>query len=297
LIGDSNSKDGVRTETRDEIIRHVNLSDDVYVVQITDAEDKTSLPLDIQLMMKIRIVNPYLALFAIEKWMENVTTVAGSKYRKLVAGYKFEQIASEFTSLGDDWWTEFLWHIANARGEDLERRYGVRILVSEIWKVDPATAEGRDPEIFNAQRTIFIAEKGARKTVIEAEANRVKLERTGIGEGQQIAEKAKGEAEATRTKMAAEADRIKTVFETIGSFGEAGQKIKFMETLEEMGNKEGKTVVIPIGDMSRFLNGTLGIEQQSKLFNDLASKGITADMIAQAIRNLKNPPRGGRRGH
>jgi len=55
-----------------EKIDYIIVQDDIFYTFIGGAESKDLLPMDIQLLLTIRIVNPYKALFRVQNWLEAV---------------------------------------------------------------------------------------------------------------------------------------------------------------------------------------------------------------------------------
>jgi len=225
------------------------LSDDIYLIPIKGAEDKRLLRLDIMLLIKLRIVDPRKAMYHTQKVLENVTAIAGSVYRRLVSQYTFEQIIGERNELGQSWWKLFLLEICDPVKEHFFERYGIWILSSDLWKVDVHGGDQYAGEIQRIQVLVFKAEQEKKARITEAA----------------------GKAEATRI-----------YFQSIRDHGSDGLQILFMQTLQALGTKDGK-MIIPFGDIGRFLSGTIGGDKESALFGALAAAGVTPDLIQDVM--------------
>ena len=81
--------------SHDEWLDFALLKTDLYVIEypLTEkeaAEDIDGVPLGINLVMPIRIVNPYVALFVARRWLPLITGVAKATLRAFVAKYRFK---------------------------------------------------------------------------------------------------------------------------------------------------------------------------------------------------------------
>ena len=82
--------------THGEWLDFVLLKTDLYVIEypLTEkeaAEDIDGVPLGINLVMPIRILNPYIALFMIRRWLPLITGVTKATLRAFVAKYRFKE--------------------------------------------------------------------------------------------------------------------------------------------------------------------------------------------------------------
>lgn len=232
---------------RDELqMDHMRLSDDVYEAILKGAEDNNQLRLDLQIWSKIRIVNPRLAMFRIEKWLENVKTIILTHYRQMVGGAVFADIYKEKNQYGSSWRDLLQMTISDPKGEDVERRYGVRILTIEVIDVTPT---GASPENMDAaQAAKWLAERHAEAKIAEA----------------------KGEVE-----------RVTRVFDKVLSYGEQGLAMRYFEALETAAQGAGNTILF--GSLESAVKNMLSSGTNTKLADVLVGLGLDGDKAKQLL--------------
>lgn len=162
-------------EHRNETLDYIGLFDDVYWLQVVKAEDDELVPLDVEALVVIRIVNPYKALFRVQDWLEMVLNRVKPLLRKEISDFSYEALIQDRESLGKK-----IYDKAKDLWSELEKDYGVKVLKLEVKEIDPpddlrkltlkkVTAQ-REAEVVKIQAD---AEKGRIATVFGA------LEETG----------------------------------------------------------------------------------------------------------------------
>src|SRR3989338_7200628 len=76
----------------DKTIDYILIQDDIYVTQVKEAECKDNIPLDAIILIGGRIVNPYKALFKVERWLESTANRVGADMRDLFGKKTYAQI-------------------------------------------------------------------------------------------------------------------------------------------------------------------------------------------------------------
>lgn len=197
---------------REEWLDYILLKDDVYLCKVSEAEDKNLLPLDLQIFLTIRVINPYKAKFAIQDWLETVINRMQPLIRQYVAKDTYENLLPRRQGIGEEIWN--LLKDADLIGKAEEKpeergefinRYGTEVRAIEMRQINP-------PETW---RTITLKKYEAER---EAEAT--------------IA-KAKGEMTATVTRAEGEVERLKKVYSEIQNFGDLGKLVRTLEAVEK----------------------------------------------------------------
>ena len=171
----------------------VLLKDFVYYTELKAAEDKDKVPLTFGLVITLRIVNPYKALFVVQDWLELTLNRIKPLFREFVARHSFEELLREKQAVGGE-----VWESLDLSGllSEIERDYGV--------KVKPGGIEMKDitpPEDYQKAATLqYLADR---------------------------------EKEAILVKADAEAGRIQKVFGQIRQLGDLGKLIRTLEALEK----------------------------------------------------------------
>lgn len=204
-----------------EELDYVLLMEDVYWAKISAAEDKDSLPLDIELLVTMKVVNPYKALFQVQNWSEMVMNRLKPLFREYVAGSSYQDLLKKKTEAEE----KFYQMIGTIAEEEFEN-YGVQIVENgiEIKNIDPTPVEGI-PSIREVTLRKYVAEKDRERILVEADAERQKI----------------------LTLADAEQERIKTVYGAVQDMGETGKLIRSLEMLEKSTGEGTRWVILPGG--------------------------------------------------
>jgi len=246
--------------SHDEWLDFVFLKEDMYVIEIPlveeedkleGAEDINGLPLGIQIVVPMRIVNPYVAVFRVRRWLPMISGIVESRLRRFVANFRYKEdllnmsagsdieelhkstgVAAEFRAeAGEDLWKKF-WQLleedlkeegGETGSKDTIRLYGVEINKpkSRILKINP-------PASYRKLTTLqYEAERQKERIEIEAEA---------------------------------EKERIRRVYQTIEKYGEVGKLVRALEAIEK-GPGEGGKWVIPLPGIAGIFKNVFGKEE------------------------------------
>jgi len=134
----------------EEKFDRVMLKPDVYGCLVQAAEDKDLIPLDLKLVLEMRVVNPYKALFQIQNWYEAVLNRIRPYVRDFVSIRQYAQLISQDERIGEQ--------IQEKLGEggiihSFENEYGIEIVSLELKNIDPPQdIRERTLRKFSAQR-------------------------------------------------------------------------------------------------------------------------------------------------
>lgn len=188
-----------------EWLDYALLKTDLYVIEIPlkedgGMEDVNGVPLGMSIVMPMKIVNPYEALFIIRRWLPAITGIVQARLRKFVAKYRYKEdllnmragegigeiqqtagVAGEDRDeAGNDLWEKFLEELkedfktegGQVTEEEKVRIYGVEIEEKKagVIKIDPSK---RYRELTTLE---YESEQKKKRTVIEAEAQAIAAE-------------------------------------------------------------------------------------------------------------------------
>jgi len=117
-----------------ETLDYVLLKEDVYWVEILQAEDKALLPLDVQLVLPIRVINPYKALFRIQNWLEAVISRIAPAVRDRITEEEYREWIQSDKNLGQEIFEDLKKNDVFAQ---FEQEYGVRVRATEVRAINP----------------------------------------------------------------------------------------------------------------------------------------------------------------
>lgn len=191
---------------------YVLLKDDVYYTKVTGAEDKELLPLELELVLTMRVINPSKALFKVQNWLETVLNRIGPAVRDIVTEKAYKEWIMEKSVLGDKVYEK----TEEIRKEFLER-YGVDLRKIQVKDIIPPK------EYLEATLKQYMAERQREAVVVEADAEAKRKERVAEGE----------------------ARRIGIVYEKIQEFGDMGKVVRVLESLEKSTGEGGGKWIVP----------------------------------------------------
>lgn len=216
-------KDGKLAEkiiSHTETIDYLLLQDDVYYSFVHGGETSEMIPTDVDLLLTIRIINPYKAMFRVQNWLEAVLNQVKPAFRKFVFSCELKELMGKEEKMEREV-DNFLKDsgIANYA----ERDYGVRLKKVGMAKVDLAGERG--------------------KIYTEAASKQYEAEK---------------EKERKEILAKADANIIDTVFGKIKEYGSMGLYLKTLEAMETVGKGPSNTVIFPLGAIKDLVDGWIG---------------------------------------
>lgn len=186
--------------------------DKLYYGKALSVETEERLPIDVEFLITLRVVNPYLAIFTVANWIEAIidrTTqqvrvyVGGKTYQKLIEGekYKLQQ--------------GFSGHMQKALAKTARDLYGVEFVSCDILSLNPPK-EFRDLTL----KTYEATQKGE-ATKTEAEAKAYAIEKVGKAEAQSLRDRAKAfedHPEASKAQLDAEVGKATGIKAIVSAF-------------------------------------------------------------------------------
>ena len=141
----------------DKTIDYILIQDDIYVTQVKEAECKDNIPLDAIILIGGRIVNPYKALFKVERWLESTANRVGADMRDLFGKKTYAQIRE----LSD---TEA--NVSEKKTfDEVLKEWGFEILFVRVHSVNPGSDLAA--EFIRATTVTYIAEETAKANEAE----------------------------------------------------------------------------------------------------------------------------------
>lgn len=185
-----------------ELLDFVLLKDDTYWVEVEQAEDKNLLPLKIELVFTIRIINPRKALFDIQNWLEAVINRSKPAVRDFITQDEYANWIKKKADMGKEIFEGL--EKEKLLDEEFKQRYGVEVRKIQVKDINP-------PEGYR-EKTLapYLAEMDKQATIIKAE----------------------GEKKATVIRAEGEEERIEKVFNSISKFGDLGKLVRTLEAAE-----------------------------------------------------------------
>lgn len=211
-------------------IDYILLSDYVYYAELQGVETKELMPVDILMLLPIRIMNPYKSLFRVQKWLDATLDLVKPSVRAWIATQNIHEVVGKKEVTGHE-------HdvILTAQPEPKEAKpeekkitllpeylvetYGVRVKRITFEEVIP-------PEDYS--------KAASRRAEAEQEAERI------------------------ATLRDAEYGRFKKITQAVKEEGQEGQLVFAGETIREASKGQATKMLLPFGALQSLLEGLIG---------------------------------------
>jgi len=222
--GEEQGKLAQKTISHEETIDYILVQDDIYYSFVKEAETEGMVPVDVDLLLTIRIINPYKAFFRVQNWLEATQNLLKPALRGFSSEKSFEDLIKRKEKVERET-DEFL--VESGTDEYLERDYGIRLKKVGMVLIDPAGERGQ--------------------TFVAAATKRWEAER---------------EKERIEIIAAAEVERMDRVYGKILSYEHDGLFLRATEAIEEAGRGPSNLVIFPFGSAQSILEGWLGKKKE-----------------------------------
>jgi len=143
-----------------ETLDYVLVKRDTYYFAEDGLEDSEQFPVKVGVLLTMRVVNPYKALFAIQNWLETIINRFKPMVRDKVAGKAYRDLIREKGSMGGD-----LFNDSQALRDEFAKQYGINVEAVEVHSIDPMSEDQR-----KATLRKWTAERDAEAMAIDANA-------------------------------------------------------------------------------------------------------------------------------
>ena len=150
----------------DELLTHILVQQDTYVSRLDGAECKDNIPLDVVYLITGEVVNPYKALFRVERWLEATQNLVGASLRHWVGERSYEKIRADATSTGSEAELTDDLDVKKVQALILEK-YGFNIVSIKLYSVAPGSEMAK--EFVKASTVVYVAEQKAKADKIEGQ--------------------------------------------------------------------------------------------------------------------------------
>jgi len=197
----------------DEVLDQVLLKDHQFLVKTADAEDSEMVPLTLKILLVMRVMNPYKAIFRVQDWIEMVFALMKPVFREYCGQHLWQEMTAQKQQMGAALLADLQATGVMARIADL---YGVNLSWIGVKDV------GAPPTYQEASTRQYMAERDRERTLVEADAA-----------AQQTVIAAKAEATKIRALALAEARRVARAYASVQQFGDLGKLIRALEAAEK----------------------------------------------------------------
>lgn len=225
----------------DEELDYVMVKDDIYYVKVVDAEDEDLLPLEMEILLTFRVINPYLARHRISNYVEAVINLTRPAIRDVVTTDTFRNLIRMVGDIGP----KIFMSLQHEKGVF---KAASKVLEDEINNLVSSSGNREDLQIRAEKLQHFLAnllvEFGKKQGLIprirrDYGIEIVDIAVKGINPPPEYREvilrqfTAQREAEKVIVEADAEKARIERVYGAIKEFGSLGKLMSTLEAIRE----------------------------------------------------------------
>jgi hypothetical protein len=252
-----------KIKDKKELLDYIYVKKDIYVAKLKGAEvGESMVPVDIILLLTIEVINPYIALFQVEKWLEIVINRIKVPIRDYISDQDDPRILiRQKKALGDLFFNKL------KESKDLEyfeEKVGVRVSKIETYDIDLGEWQETATKQWKATQ--------------EGEAEVIK--QTKLGQAYV--------AYRERQKTA-DMDYLSGVYSEIMEFGDKGLVMRFLDSLTDAAKGPSNTI-IPFGFVQDIAKQILGTKSPgvAEIIKETLGEDITKEDIKKFKEFIKN---------
>jgi regulator of protease activity HflC (stomatin/prohibitin superfamily) len=217
---------------------------------------KDNAPINVDFLVYYRVVDPKLAIFAIDDAVRASLMVAATTLRAVIGDISLDDVLSKREAINDT---------LRVKLDDVTERWGLKVTRVEIREIEPPR------EVQDAMNRQMTAERERRATVTRAEGERAAAIMVAEGEqqaavlraeGQKQAAvlQAEGERQAQELRAQGYAMALEAIYSRAKNVDENTMALQYLETLRTMGASPSTKFILPMeltSLMQRFVS-TIG---------------------------------------
>ncbi len=117
-----------------EKLDYILLKDDIYWAEVENAEDEELLPLNVEVILTQRVVNPRKALFAVQSWLETIVNRIKPAVRDSITSKPYKLLIQKTEAIGEEIYGKLEEELLEKEFLD---RYGIDVRKIEVKEINP----------------------------------------------------------------------------------------------------------------------------------------------------------------
>jgi len=121
-------------KSRDEYLPHFLVKDYSYFIMVDGLEDKDLVPLHVELVVTLRVANPYKSHFNVQDWLDTITARTKGALRNAITAKPYKNWIRGEKDLAEIIWGELKDEFFK---DECLGRYGIKVHSMEVVNIDP----------------------------------------------------------------------------------------------------------------------------------------------------------------
>ncbi len=211
---------------------------------------KDNAPVDIDLLIYLKIFDPIKAVTAVQDYVTASTGIAVTTLRAIVGDLLLDDVLAK---------RDYINSVLRAKLDEVTDRWGIKVTSVEIREIRPPR------EVQEAMIKQMAAERNRRAMILEAEGKKTSAILEAEGYREAMIKRAEGERQAEILRAEGKAKALELINEAASKLGPNALLLQYLEALRQIAQSPSTKIVIPLELLSGFttLVKKLGGEESS----------------------------------
>jgi len=192
---------------------------------------KDNAPVDIDLLVYMKIFDPVKAVTAVQNYVSAATGIAITTLRAVIGDMVLDDVLAK---------REYINSTLRARLDDVTDRWGIKVTSVEIKEIKPPK------DVQEAMIKQMAAERNRRAMVAEAEGKRTAAILEADGQREALIRKGEGERQYNILVAEGKAKSLELINETAMKLGSNAILLQYLEALRSIAESPSTKIVIPL---------------------------------------------------
>jgi len=192
---------------------------------------KDNAPVDVDLLIYLKIFDPSLAVTAVQNYIAASTGIAITTLRAIIGDMMLDDVLAK---------REYINSTLRAKLDEVTDRWGIKVTSVEIKEIKPPR------EVQDAMIKQMAAERNKRAMILEAEGKKTAAILEAEGHREAMIKKGEGEKQYEILTAEGKARALELINEAASKLGSNAILLQYMDTLKNIAQSPSTKIVIPL---------------------------------------------------
>ncbi|MGC8983422.1 MAG: SPFH domain-containing protein [Desulfurococcaceae archaeon] len=198
---------------------------------------KDNAPVDVDLLIYMKIFDPQLAVTAVQNYVTAATGIAVTTLRAIIGDMQLDDVLAK---------REYINSTLRAKLDEVTDRWGIKVTSVEIKEIKPPR------EVQEAMIKQMAAERTKRAMILEAEGKRTAAILEAEGHREALVKKGEGEKQYEILVAEGKARALELIQEAASKLGPNALLLQYLEALKSIAQSPATKIVVPMELLTGF---------------------------------------------
>jgi regulator of protease activity HflC (stomatin/prohibitin superfamily) len=198
---------------------------------------KDNAPVDVDLLIYMKIFDPQLAVTAVQNYITAATGIAVTTLRAIIGDMVLDDVLAR---------REYINSTLRAKLDEITDRWGIKVTSVEIKEIKPPR------EVQEAMIKQMAAERTKRAMILEAEGKRTAAVLEAEGHREALIKKGEGEKQYEILVAEGKARALELIQEAASKLGPNALLLQYLEALKSIAQSPATKIVVPLELLTGF---------------------------------------------